>query len=485
MVHRETFTGYVYRERKKLSLMRERYREGKIQGVVVRTLDRLSRRQVHYAVLMEEMQHHLIPLHCVKEPLNHEDSKMDQFVQMVLALVAEMEHEKILDRTLTGRLSRAKEGKIVSGVKPLYGWRWHDETEKDYLVLHEEQAAVLQRAAEKYAAGLSLYTITERLMAEGVPPPRGDHWHNRTLRRLLTDPRMTGHNVQIFTVKAKRYKKHLDPVTLPDGTYPRILSDELYAKICERAQTNAALATRNSRTPERFLLRAGFAKCTYCNHTMTTKTINNGKGGEYPMYMCPNRHSGCNYYVVPADKLDREVWETVVQLADHIALLEQSIELAIATHSVDDDLQATEAALAEWKQQVVNYEDDLQDTRLRGDTRAGIRNLLNNAHAMVARLEKDRAELLMFSVDRDKEREEYEKVLAWCKKVKSEREELTYTKKRDFLRMLGAVVTSERLEKKGGPVKWDIKVRLPQVEEIIYQGRVEEIAGLTRRNRRL
>ena len=47
LVHREVWTGYQYRERKKLSLMRERYREGKIQGVVVRTFDRLSRRQAH------------------------------------------------------------------------------------------------------------------------------------------------------------------------------------------------------------------------------------------------------------------------------------------------------------------------------------------------------------------------------------------------------------------------------------------------------
>nr|MBA2679236.1 recombinase family protein [Ktedonobacteraceae bacterium] len=47
MVHREVFSGYQYREREKLSLMRERYRDGKIQGVVIRTLDRLSRSQVH------------------------------------------------------------------------------------------------------------------------------------------------------------------------------------------------------------------------------------------------------------------------------------------------------------------------------------------------------------------------------------------------------------------------------------------------------
>src|SRR5438874_86590 len=86
------------------------------------------------------------------------------------------------------------------------------------------------------------------------------------LLSILPDPRMTGQNVQIFTVKNKRAKQHLDPVELPEGTYPRILSDELYEKVMDRAATNSALATRNSRTPERYLLRAGFAHCAYCGY---------------------------------------------------------------------------------------------------------------------------------------------------------------------------------------------------------------------------
>jgi DNA invertase Pin-like site-specific DNA recombinase len=89
IVHHETFSGFVYRERKKLTLMRERYREGKIQGVVVRTFDRLSRRQAHAAILMEEMDYHGVQFHCVMEPVNTEDKAMEQFVRMILAFVAE------------------------------------------------------------------------------------------------------------------------------------------------------------------------------------------------------------------------------------------------------------------------------------------------------------------------------------------------------------------------------------------------------------
>src|SRR5437660_4711677 len=87
MVHKEIWTGYQYRERKKLTLMRERYRDGKIQGVVIRTLDRLSRSQTHIAILMEEMEHFGIELHSVKEVID--DTPMGKFPRMVLAFVAE------------------------------------------------------------------------------------------------------------------------------------------------------------------------------------------------------------------------------------------------------------------------------------------------------------------------------------------------------------------------------------------------------------
>ena len=119
-VHRETFTGYKFRERKQLEAMRRRYREGKIQGVVIRTLDRLSRHQTHIAVLMEEMEHYRVMLYCVKEVID--DTTKGKFARNTLAFVAEMEREKIMDRTFSGRISKAQDGKVPVGQVP-YGRR--------------------------------------------------------------------------------------------------------------------------------------------------------------------------------------------------------------------------------------------------------------------------------------------------------------------------------------------------------------------------
>lgn len=168
--------------------MRTRYREGNIQGVVIRTLDRLSRSQTHVAILMEEMEHYGAKLYSVKEVID--DTPMGKFARMVLAFVAEMEREKIMDRMVSGKINKALRGKVVSGNKALYGWKWvlNEKGERDYLELDEEQAAVLQRAGQEYADGISLVQILKRLNAEGIPGPAGGEWYPRTLRHTLTDP---------------------------------------------------------------------------------------------------------------------------------------------------------------------------------------------------------------------------------------------------------------------------------------------------------
>lgn len=65
----ETHTGSEYRERAKLEKMRKRYRDGKIQGVVFYVYDRLARSQSHQCILLEEMEHYGVQIHCTNERL--------------------------------------------------------------------------------------------------------------------------------------------------------------------------------------------------------------------------------------------------------------------------------------------------------------------------------------------------------------------------------------------------------------------------------
>lgn len=467
-VHRETFSGYVYRERPKLTLMRERYREGKIQGVVIRTLDRLSRSQIHNAILMEEMEHHKVMLYSVKENLNAEDS-VGKFIRMILSFVAEMEREKIMDRTITGRINRAKEGKIVSGKGLRYGWKWHDPDVRDYIVLDDPAADIIRWASEEYASGVPCLNLVTQLNERCVPSPNGEKlWVPRTLRRMLTDERNTGKNVRQFTTQSKKSKQNIEPVDMPDGTYPAIISEELFNRILMRAGANKEDSARNGSDPQQYLLRAGIARCSICNHAMVGRELHDKRSGSsWHIYECHKTHI-CPGHRVKANELDTKVWNDLVRLADHIPLIEQAINLATKTDTFEANLKAVEATLATWREQAENYTTDLQNPTLRGNTRASIVKLLDDANGMIEQFEAERAQILAGVYDKERERVAYAEILDWCKKVKEAREELTYTRKRDFLRMLGVTVLVDKRNRNIEEMSYDIRVGLPSIQELIY-----------------
>ena len=468
MVHKEVFTGYQYRERKKLSIMRERYHDGKIQGVVIRTLDRLSRSQTHVAILMEEMEHHDITLHCVKEVID--DTPMGKFARMVLAFVAEMEREKIMDRTSTGRVAVAQNGKVPVGNVP-YGRRWvyNDKGEHDYIELVEAEADVLRDAAVAYADGVSLNSIVAKLNEDSVPSATGGIWHNGSLLRLLTDPRITGRNLKAFDSRWSTAKTRLGAVDLPDDTYPQIISVELYERVIARTEYNTLSSPRKSAEPEMFLLRSGYARCKYCGNAMGTYISRRPNRKNQYLYRCNTKGAECFHHAMNATALDAEVWQMAALAADHQKLIEQSIVLASKHNLAAADLASTERAIATCKGKIENYEADLDDVNLRGNTRAGIRQLLNAQYELLETLETERAKVVTHAVDVEKQQAIYATLLEWCHKAKDERESLTFIQKRDFLDLLGMTVFVGKRQDKYHPLDWDAKLRLPELEAVLHE----------------
>ncbi|HTK11856.1 MAG TPA: recombinase family protein [Ktedonobacteraceae bacterium] len=469
MVHREVFSGYKYRERKELEKMRMRYRDGKIQGIVIRTLDRLSRSQTHVAILIEEMEHHDITLYCVKETID--DTPMGKFARMVLAFVAEMEREKIMDRSTTGRINKAMNGKVPIAKVP-YGRRWvyGENGEHDHIELNEEQAEVLRQAAQEYADGISLNSIVARLNAEEVPSATGGIWHNGSLLRLLTDPHITGRNLKAFNSRWNTAKNRLGAVDLPDDTYPQIISVELYERVKARTEYNTAASPRKSAEPEKFLLRGGIARCKYCGNAMGTyicRRPDTNRKNQY-LYRCNTKGAKCFHHAMNATSLDAEVWQMATAASDQQPLIEQSIALALKQDMAAVDLASIERTIKACQGKIANYEDDLDDPRLHGNTRASIRRSLNEQYELLDKLELERANVVAHTVDIEKQKAVYQTLLEWCQKAKDKREDLTYIQKRDFLGVLGMTVFVGKRPDRYHELDWDAKLRLPELEEIFH-----------------
>ena len=99
MVYYDTASAYQYRDRWILEQVRLHYQQGHTQGVVIYSLDRLSRSHVHLAILLQEMAKNHTILYVVQERL--EETATGKLLLMLLGFMAELEQEKSLDKLLT------------------------------------------------------------------------------------------------------------------------------------------------------------------------------------------------------------------------------------------------------------------------------------------------------------------------------------------------------------------------------------------------
>ena len=89
---------------------------GRVDVLLAHSLDRLSRKQTHVAILVEEMEDRGVALDFVTE--DFEDTAVGQLVRSVKAFAAEFEREKIAERTMRGKRERARSGKLRKAPGP-------------------------------------------------------------------------------------------------------------------------------------------------------------------------------------------------------------------------------------------------------------------------------------------------------------------------------------------------------------------------------
>ena len=109
-IYREVHTGVELWERPRLTELREAIRSGQISLVVAYAIDRLSRDPVHLGVLLTEADHAGAAVEFVTEPLDN--SPEGQLIRFVRGYAAKVEHEKLRERIMRGRLARARAGKL-------------------------------------------------------------------------------------------------------------------------------------------------------------------------------------------------------------------------------------------------------------------------------------------------------------------------------------------------------------------------------------
>jgi site-specific DNA recombinase len=323
-----------------------------VDVVLAQDRDRFARKVVLNGLLEEELSKH----GCKTKALNDygDDSPEGALMRGIQTQFAEYERAKIAERTRRGKERKAREGKILRGAKPPYGFRYN--AAGDGLVVHEPEMVVTGRIFRMAAEGLGPQAIQTRLHAEAVASPTGDPWWpRRTLEQILRSDLYKAHTFEEIAglVSAEvlaRLDEHAEygvwwfgrksttvlSISEPDGNGGRRYRNTSTTRIRPKEERTAVpvpaylprglvdqahTALAASRPPERKRLARqwelrGLLRCS-CGWKMTTHTATSrGNGADYHYYLCKQRKErrqacDCTQRAVRATEAERAVWEFV------------------------------------------------------------------------------------------------------------------------------------------------------------------------------
>ena len=177
--------------------------KGKLDMVLVYKLDRLSRSQKDTLFLIEDVfEKNGVGFTSMTENFDT-STPHGKFIIGILSVFAQLEREKIRERTMSGKEGRAKEGKWHGGSTQPVGYDYID----DNLVLNEYEAMQLREIADLFLKGTPLRTI-ERIFSEKGYRHKHGEWSASAIRRMLANPLYAG----LIKNRDKLYKGIHEPI---------------------------------------------------------------------------------------------------------------------------------------------------------------------------------------------------------------------------------------------------------------------------------
>ncbi len=343
-------------ERPGMDRVRDLVRNGGVAAVLAQDRDRFAREPAYHYLLRREFEEHGCKIRSLND--RGDDSPEGELTDGILDQLAKYERAKITERTRRGRLRKAREGKLMIGRFPRYGFRLNST--RDGYELDEGRMRLVRRVFRMIGEeGMTIRAVARRLDEEDIPTPGGGKfWDRAILRQWILDDSYRPHTFEEVkdlvapgvadkldpggrygilwwgrrgvktkqvsepTRDGRRYRKtyryHIRPkeeqvpIPVPDAGVPRELVDAARACIKDNRVPSAA--------GDRFWeLSGGVARCAACGRMLRTRKRSKKKGERcylYHYYRCSGYDAhgfeGCaNSRFASAKKLEGQVWDFV------------------------------------------------------------------------------------------------------------------------------------------------------------------------------
>lgn len=307
-------------------------RSRRAEALVVIDNDRVFRNEVEYMLLRHELQERGIELHySLRGGLVKLNDVGSQIVEDIHGRLAAEERRVTRERTMRGRIGKAKRGFVVSHGRHPYGYRL--TTDKQQLEIFELEAETVRRIFRLYVVnGYSLSGIAELLTAEHVPT-RSDSSPEMFPNKKV-GPGVWGRSAVSHILHNTAYRgvwyygKERVPVQVPV-----IVEDWIWLTAQARLEHNKE--TRRAQSENKYLL-SGRIKCqcggTILGHKTTYIRKDKTKGNLF-YYRCANSTSqakreaaNCTAPQYRLDQVDTQVWEYLEDQVSNMGKLEEELK---------------------------------------------------------------------------------------------------------------------------------------------------------------
>jgi site-specific DNA recombinase len=396
-------------DRPAIARLREAVRRREIDCVVTYSLDRLSRSVADTVQLVQHEWLGKAIYRSASQPISTEDGNpTGQLIFNILASFAEFERALIRERTHSGLVRRAKQGKYPGTRVAPFGYK---RDGKGHLVIDsgaadgtvQGPAAVVRRMFQMAVSGSSGQgptLIARALAAEGIPAPGGQTWWAHQVRTILRNPVYCGdlvygrRRVNPAHRRDKSAPQRLynqKPLAVVGGATPAIVDRETWTKAQQLFAGRAVVSARKNLQAKNRSLLAGIARCK-CGGPLSV--FYDRCKRRY--YRCSRNFlsaGGCPFRpgVLQAELTEAAVVAAVKERYGTPSLRASAQAEAAAARSSGERMQGFARAIAEAERLLQAVDEDL--ARLRRSARRG-EIKLSTFEELKADAEAERAQLL-------------------------------------------------------------------------------------------
>lgn len=329
-----------------------------VDYVLVHKFNRFARNKFDSALYKKKLRDIGVKVVSVTQKID--DTPEGELLEGFLETIDQYYSANLAVEVRKGLRENALKGKHAGG-QILFGYSLDEE---GYYVPNEN-AKIVRRMFEEYAAGIPKTDICERLNDEGYRNQRGKKFNTRTLYDLLRNEKYIGN--YIYTIDKK------ETIRLDGIIKDHPIDKELWNRVQKLCREASEEAQARQRTKERYYYLTGKAFCTCCNEHIcgagSKRSGGNGKLNYY--YKCVGKvkhKNGCTNPSLNKDWFESKVLNAVTNVVMNEIQIKQIAQVAYEEIlSTRDEPAVSTAQLQKELVQINKKQERLADLYMDGD----------------------------------------------------------------------------------------------------------------------